>query len=240
MPLPLSDSLTAPTITAGVAIQQEPQPLLGPPPVPTTPINPTTPVSANAVAVLKELIHRDAQTLDESSKHRLRRHVQKLSNASTQSFARQNLLLNQNRFLAETNREVRGRKHTKASKIGTARVMTYEDLEAARMGRATKDTEKETKKVRRKNKKLLATMAEVHEASAGGANQDTAYRKAAVLPSVEAAVDTVLVEAECGMQDELGEFLLALQPEGTHFSSDLYGSSNAEASTWRAPVARMW
>jgi hypothetical protein len=52
--------------------------------VPQTPV---TPVSAEAVASLHNLIKQDAIMLDETSKQRLERHVQKLTHAAQLSFA---------------------------------------------------------------------------------------------------------------------------------------------------------
>ena len=64
-----------------------------------------TPVSAEAVASLHSLIKRDANILDETSKQRIQRHIQKLTNATQLSFAERALLQEQNRFLAEINNE---------------------------------------------------------------------------------------------------------------------------------------
>ncbi len=55
-------------------------------------VSPVTPVSAGAVALLHDLIKKDAHMLDEVNKQRLQRHVQKLTNATTLSLAKQNLL----------------------------------------------------------------------------------------------------------------------------------------------------
>ena len=53
----------------------------------TTPRTPVTPVTSEALVSLQELINDDAYSLDEVSKTRLRKHLQKLANAATTSFA---------------------------------------------------------------------------------------------------------------------------------------------------------
>jgi len=100
-------------------------------------------VSAEAVASLHNLIKQDANMLDEASKQRIQRHIQKLTNATQLSFAERALLQEHNRFLADINNEAKVRRATKSKIIGTARVMSYEDLEMARAERAAKDAEKE-------------------------------------------------------------------------------------------------
>lgn len=109
----------------------------------TLPKTPVTPVSAEAVASLHELIKQDAHLLDEASKQRLQRRVQKLTNATQLSFAERALLQDHIQFLADINNEAKLRRATKSKIIGTARVMSYEDLEKARAERAAKDAEKE-------------------------------------------------------------------------------------------------
>ena len=51
--------------------------------------------------------------LDETSKQRLQRHVQKLTNATQLSFAERALLREHNRFLAQINNEAKVRRSTK-------------------------------------------------------------------------------------------------------------------------------
>ncbi|KAK0703023.1 hypothetical protein B0T26DRAFT_791542, partial [Lasiosphaeria miniovina] len=89
--------------------------------VPQTPL---TPASAEAITSLHNLIKQDAHILNETSRQRLKRHVQKLTNAAQLSFAER-----------------------------TARVMSYEDLETARADRATKEIAKEANKAARDDKK---------------------------------------------------------------------------------------
>ena len=117
------------------------------------PQTPTTPVSAEAVASLHNLIKQDTHVLDEASRQRLQKHLQKLTNATQLSFAERALLQEHNRFLAEINNEAKPRRSTKSGILGTARVMSYEDLEKAREERAAKEAEKEAKKAEKEAKK---------------------------------------------------------------------------------------
>ena len=117
---------------------------------PRTPVTPVTPVSVDAVASLHDLIKQDAHVLDERSKQRLRRHLQKLTNATQLSFAERTLLQEHVQFLAEINNESKVRRATKSKVIGTARVMRYEHLEKARQEGAEKEATKESKKVVKK------------------------------------------------------------------------------------------
>jgi len=57
--------------------------------------------------------------------------TQKLTNATQLSFAERALLQEHNWFLAEINNEAKLRRAAKADILGTARVMSYEDLERA-------------------------------------------------------------------------------------------------------------
>ncbi|KAK0713308.1 hypothetical protein B0T26DRAFT_626908, partial [Lasiosphaeria miniovina] len=118
--------------------------------VPQTPL---TPVSAEAVTSLHNLIKQDAHMLDETSRQGLERHVQKLTNAAQLSFAERALLQEHNQFLFQINNEAKVRRSTKPEILGTARVMSYEDLEKARADRATKEIAKEAKKAARDAKK---------------------------------------------------------------------------------------
>jgi hypothetical protein len=139
--------------------------------VPQTPV---TPVSAEAVASLHNLIKKNANMLDKTSKQRIQRHIQKLTNATQLSFAERTLLQEHNRFLTEINNEVKARRSTKSEKLGETRVMSYKDLEKARAERAAKEAVKEAKKTEREVKKAVkeaevvaSAMSEVEEATAG-------------------------------------------------------------------------
>ena len=100
---------------------------------------PVTPVSAEALASLQNLIKQDAHTLDETSKQRLQRHLQKLASAAQIFLAERALLRDENRFLARMNNEAKVRRSTKSVVLGKAKVMSYEDIEEARAKRAAKE-----------------------------------------------------------------------------------------------------
>ncbi|KEY72595.1 hypothetical protein S7711_11534, partial [Stachybotrys chartarum IBT 7711] len=118
--------------------------------VPQTPV---TPVSAEAVASLHKQIEQDLYELDEMNRPRLQKHIQKLTHAAQLSFAERTLLLENNQFLAQMNNEAKVRRSIKSEILGTARVMSYEDLENARAMRAAKEATKEAKKAAKEAKK---------------------------------------------------------------------------------------
>ena len=181
--------------------------------VPQTPV---TPVSAEAVASLHSLIKQDASMLDETSKQRIQRHIQKLTNATQLSFAERALLQEQNRFLAEINNEAKVRRSTKSQNLGEARVMSYEGLEKARAERAAKEAAKEAKKAEREAKKAAK---EVEEATAGKKKLRRSRVTQRKSPEEAGAPEPNAKGAR--MSEAQVEVEIALE-------------------SWRAPVARMW
>ena len=117
--------------------------------VPQTPV---TPVSAEGLASLHSLIKRDAHTLNGTNIQRLERHVQKLVDAAQISFAERALLYDQKQMLTRMNNEAKVRRSTQSNVLGKARVMSFEDIEAARAARAVKDAIKGKGKRGRKRK----------------------------------------------------------------------------------------
>jgi hypothetical protein len=113
---------------------------------------PVTPVSAEALMSLHNLIKQDAHTLNETSIQRLQRHIQKLANAAQISFAESALLRDQNQFLTTINNEAKVRRSTKSIVLGKAKVMSYEDIEEARIKRTAKEAIKGKGKRGRKRK----------------------------------------------------------------------------------------
>lgn len=81
--------------------------------------------------------------------------MQKLTNTTHLSFAERALLQEQNVFLTRVNNEAKVRRSTKSEIIGTARVMTFKDLERARTVRREKEAEKAAKKARNKARKIV-------------------------------------------------------------------------------------
>jgi hypothetical protein len=115
-------------------------------------VTPVTPASAEGLASLQNLIKQDAYTLNKASIQHLERHVQKLANAAQISFAERDLLHNRNQMLIRINNEAKVRRSTRSVVLGKAKVMSFEDIEAARAARAAKEVIKSKGKRGRKRK----------------------------------------------------------------------------------------
>jgi hypothetical protein len=124
-----------------------------------TPITPVTPVTAEDLTSLHNLIKQEACALNEQSKQRIQRHVQKLASAAQISFVKQTLLQDQNRFLFKINNEGKVRRSTRSVVLGKAKVMSYEDLEEARAKRAAKEKATASKGKRGRKRKTTAPEA---------------------------------------------------------------------------------
>jgi hypothetical protein len=101
--------------------------------------SPLTPVTAAGVISLQSLIQQDAGASDEPRKRRLQRGVQKLASAAQIFFAKQCLLQDHNRLLAQVNNEAKVRRSTRSEILARAKVMSFQKLEEARAKRATKE-----------------------------------------------------------------------------------------------------
>jgi hypothetical protein len=97
-------------------------------------------VTAEGLTWLTGLIKQDAcaAVSDEASRQRLQGRVQKLASVAKISFAKQSLLQDYNRLLYRNNSEAKVRRSTRSLVIGTAKVMSYEDLVKARVERTAK------------------------------------------------------------------------------------------------------
>ncbi|PVH67467.1 hypothetical protein DL98DRAFT_642015, partial [Cadophora sp. DSE1049] len=115
---------------------------------------PATPMSAEGLMSLYNQVKQDTEQLDATSTQRLQKRVQKLANAAQVSFTECALLNNRNQFLTEANNEAKVRRSTKSAILGKgkAKVMSFEDIEAARTVRAAKDAVKSKGKRGRKRK----------------------------------------------------------------------------------------
>lgn len=150
-----------------------------------TPVTPVTPVTAEALITLHDMIRDDTQTLDKASRQRVQRRVQKLASAARISFAERDLLQDHNRFLLRINNEAKVRRSTKSVVLGKAKVMSYEDLEAARVKRAVKERDAASKKERRGRKRKGPTL----EADAGSSvSKSTAVLLNKVVVPADASV----------------------------------------------------
>jgi hypothetical protein len=124
---------------------------------------PVTPVTVEALTSLHNLIKQDAHALNEISKQRLQRHLQKLASAAQISFAECALLQDQNRFLSKINNETKVRRSTRSVILGKAKVMSYEDLNEARAKRTAKEKATAGKGKRGRKRKSPAPEAGVLE-----------------------------------------------------------------------------
>jgi hypothetical protein len=117
-----------------------------PPAASVTPVTPVTPVSMEAFTSLQNtIIREDARKLDEVDKQRLMRHLEKIAKAGKALLAKSALQEGHIRFLHKINDEGKARRSTRAIVLGTAKVMSYEDLEEAKAKRA-KQGEKKVKR----------------------------------------------------------------------------------------------
>jgi hypothetical protein len=105
-----------------------------------------TPVSAGALGILQNLIKQDVHALDEASKRKLERHIQKIVNAAHTSFSRNSLLEERTEFLTTIDNDAKVRRSTKSVVLRKAKVMSFKDLEKARTDRAAKDEAKVKRK----------------------------------------------------------------------------------------------
>jgi hypothetical protein len=128
-----------------------------------TPQTPITPVTAEAASSMHSLIQRDALTLDETSIQRLLKHVKKLANAVQMSFAERALLRDQIDFLSTMNDEAKRLRSTKSFMVEKAKVMSYEDLEAARRRRAAKEQAQATAGKRKRSRKCKSPPSKAEE-----------------------------------------------------------------------------
>ncbi len=103
------------------------------------PVTSVTPVTTEALTSLHNLIKQKAYALNELSKQRIQRHVQKLASVAQISFVKQIILQDQNRFLFKINNEVKARRSIRSVILSKTKVMSYEDLEEARAKRVAKE-----------------------------------------------------------------------------------------------------
>jgi hypothetical protein len=159
------------------------------------------------------IIQRDAHALDDTSKQSLQRHVQKITRGTQRCLATGALKDDQIRFLNTINNEAKVRRSTKALVLGTAKVMSYADLQEARVKRAEKDAAKEAKGKGKRGWKRKSAMPEADEAEADEATADKGKRGR---KCKSAAVEADEPEPE----PEVARLMYTPVP-------------------WRAPVARM-
>ncbi|KAF2855343.1 hypothetical protein T440DRAFT_504761 [Plenodomus tracheiphilus IPT5] len=178
-------------------------------------MTPVTPVSSEALASLLTLVKQDPH--DEISTTRHQKLVQKLANAAEVSFAQQALDQDQIQLLSKMNNEARTHWKTKSEILGKgkARVMSYEDIEAARAKRAEQEANRHAQGKRKRGRPKRIAVEAVAEEEAE-ATADKGARKNPKRAAQEA--------------DEP----LALQASVIHVIEE------SAPEPYRAPVARMW
>jgi hypothetical protein len=88
---------------------------------------------SNNLSLFRSKIEQDIDGLDDLSRFRL----QKLSNAAEKAFAERSLL-DDNRLIFAQNNEKVSRKSARSTVVGTAKVMSYEDIVEAQTNRDAK------------------------------------------------------------------------------------------------------
>ena len=127
-----------------------------------------TPVCAASFAALRDaIVDGDACTLDEANKQKLDRHIGKLAKAAQISYARCTLQEDRIRDLSKINDESKPRRSTRALVLSTAKVISYEDLNAALAKRA----EQEAKAVARQRKVAEAQAKKAEREEKGKVNK---------------------------------------------------------------------
>jgi hypothetical protein len=119
-------------------------------------VPPKTPTSASGLDVMRQKLEEILGTIDA---HESRLHIQKIVNAAEQSLTGCTLLQEKNQALIIQNREEKIRKSTKATKVGTAKIMSYEDIVQAKAKRDEK-LDKTTSRKAQKQKDSAKPVAE--------------------------------------------------------------------------------
>jgi hypothetical protein len=185
---------------------------------------PVTPVLVEALTSLYNLIKQDAHTLDETSKQRLQKRVEKLTHAAQRTFAECALLHDRNQVVTAMNNEAKVRRSTKSVVLGKAQVMSYEDIEEARVKRATKEATKGKGKRGRKRKNVELEAGEAEPESEGETDPEVA----------RAAKDV-----KKGNRKRGGKHKSAAQEADEPEPEPEVALRIEGPKPWRAPVARM-
>ena len=105
-----------------------------------------TPITVESLASLWNVIENSARKLT-----LLRwQYIQKLNNAAERVFAKRTLLFEKNQVFIDQNNEKRHRQSKGAKIAGRAKVISYEDIEAAQASRTAKEAGKSKRKRARK------------------------------------------------------------------------------------------
>lgn len=117
---------------------------------------PKTPTSANGLNVMR---HKLNETIGAIGDHESRTHIQKVVNAAEQSVTSCALLQEENRILVVQNHEKKVCRSTKAAKVRTTKIMSYDDIVQAKAKRDEK-AESATRRKKQKRKGLAKPLDE--------------------------------------------------------------------------------
>lgn len=205
-------------------------PVVAPTSVPVTPV---TPVSAASFAVLQDtIIKRAARALDEVDRYELERHVANLTKAAQVSMARNSLQEGHIQFLLKVNNEAKARRYTRSLVLGTAKVMSDEDLRAAYAKRAEQE-----QKANARREKLAEARAKRAEREERGTITKNRKRKWSQKRGTESP-------RACGT-DTRSEIKTISSESGASVNSHQAAGENSVTNPiapcpGNAPVARMW
>ncbi|KAF1347207.1 hypothetical protein EJ07DRAFT_143670 [Lizonia empirigonia] len=211
---------------------------------------PVTPVSGETLMSLLDRIKQVPN--DEATSQHKARLQQKVANAAQTYFAKIALFYNRNQFLAKINNEGKARRAADQKVIGTARVVTYEDLEEERAKRAVmaaKAAEKKAKKAAKEARNVASAAPEAEGAATGMKKRGRKWKSAAseagvTMPKAKIARISQVQVAEGGQ--DLGapkpSAKTASRGKGPEPPSPTatQAEDGATLESWRAPVARMW
>ncbi|CBX94593.1 hypothetical protein IAQ61_009570 [Plenodomus lingam] len=205
---------------------------------------PATPVSGETLMSLLDRIEQVPN--DEASSQHKARLQQKVANAAQTYLAKIALLYNRNQFLAKINDEGKARRAADQKVIGTARVVTYEDLEDERAKRAVMDA-KAAEKMATKAAKNIANATRDAEGATIGKTTRGRKRKntaSAAAPRAKTAQisDTLVAEGEdeAGASEPQAKAARTRKRLETPSSIVAYAEDEIALEGWRAPVAQMW
>jgi hypothetical protein len=107
---------------------------------------PKTPTSASGLNVMRQKLDQILGAIDGNES---KLHIQKIVNAAEQSLTSCAILQEENRALVVQNREKKIRKSTKATKVGAAKIMSYEEIVQVRAKRDEKAVKTTSRKPRK-------------------------------------------------------------------------------------------
>lgn len=136
---------------------------------------PVTPVTAEGFALLQEMLIRDARMLGDEQRSKFEGRLQKLTKGAQTSIARNALQEDRINFLHKINNEARVRRSTKSIVLGKAKVISFEDLEAARAKRDEKEAKKSAKKKQTRGRKRKGTEDADHTSAETGLESSEIY-----------------------------------------------------------------